>query len=270
VPESLSEKRARAGRLGAERRWHRDSKVPSADGKSHLKTARPVAKLRQGRNEWYRIQNKAGDTAEVYIYDEIGYFGVTAQDFVSDLRRVDASNIELHLNTPGGDVFDGIAIYNALKEHDAAVDVVVDSLAASAGSFIAMAGDTVTMTRNATMMIHDAHGLVIGNASDMTEMAGLLDKMSDNIASIYAERAGGSIADWRGAMRAESWYSADEAVEAGLADEVKGSAKPDNTFDLSIYSYAGRDQAPAPIIPEPVDDGIDFDQITRAFEEAFA
>jgi len=118
-------------------------------------------------------------------------------------------------------------------------------------------------------MIHDAHGIVIGNATDMTEMADLLDKMSDNIASIYAERAGSTVPRWRDAMRAETWYSAQEAVDAGLADSVKGVGKTDDTFDLSIFSYAGRDQAPAPQ-PPPVEGEFDLDQITLAFEEAFA
>src|SRR5690606_8034659 len=104
-------------------------------------------------------------------------------------------------------------------QHQAHVTVIVDSLAASIASVIAMAGDRVVMAKNATMMIHDGHGLSIGNAADMREMADLLDKVSDNIASVYAERAGGDVAEWRERMRAETWYSADEAVSAGLADE---------------------------------------------------
>src|SRR4026209_2051548 len=105
----------------------------------HMKTARPVADLRAGRKDWYRIENSAGnDTTEIYIYDEIGYFGVTAADFVRELQNIRTSNIDLHLNTPGGDVFDGVAIYNALLNHRAHVNTYVDSLAASAGSFIAM------------------------------------------------------------------------------------------------------------------------------------
>ncbi len=215
-----------------------------------LKTARPVARLKQGRTDWYRIANKAGDVAEVYIYDEIGYWGVTAKDLVDELRDITAPRIDLHINSPGGDAFDGIAIYQALKDHAADVTTTVDSLAASAASFIAMAGDRVVMTRNATMMIHDAFGLSVGNAADMRDMAERLDKVSDNIADIYMQHAGGSVASWRDAMRVETWYDADEAVAAGLADEVKGkgTGDPADSWDLSIYSFAGREQAPAPKI----------------------
>lgn len=204
-----------------------------------LKTARPLASLREGRNDWYRIRNQGAGVAEVYIYDEIGWFGVTAADFVRDLQGIDAEAIDLHMNTPGGDVFDGLAILEALRSHKAHVTVYVDSLAASIGSVIAMAGDRIVMARNATLMIHDGHGLAIGNAADMREMADLLDRCSDNIASVYAGRAGGTVEDWRAAMRATTWYTADEAVAAGLADEVKAPnssrSAPAATWDLSIF-----------------------------------
>ena len=156
--------------------------------------------MREGRTDWYRIENNSSATAKVYIYDEIGYVGVSAQDFVRDLNEVKASKIELHIDSPGGDVFDGIAIYNVIKDHPADVTVIVDGIAASAASFIAQAGDKIVMNRNSSMMIHDAHGLAIGNSKDMAELAGLLDKASDNIASIYAERCG---------MPAEHWREAD-------------------------------------------------------------
>lgn len=235
-------------------------------------SARPTAQLRKGRNNWYDIKNKASDTAEVYIYDEIGYWGTTAADFVRDLRDISAKNIDLHLNSPGGEVFDAIAIYNALVQHDANVNTIIDSLAASAASFIAMAGSTVTIAKNATMMIHDAMGLTIGNAADMREMAEALDKMSDNIASIYADHAGGEIADWREAMKAETWYNAEEAMSAGLADEIygqqsQGSGEEENSWDLSIFQYAGREKAPTPVIPEKFD--FDIDTITNALKGAF-
>lgn len=224
---------------------------------SQLKVARPVAKLRQGRNDWYRIEAKAAGVSEVYIYDEIGYFGVTAGDFVKDLQAIRTDSIDLHLNSPGGEVFDGIAIYQALKDHPANVTVYVDALAASAASFIAQAGDRRIMQPNATMMIHDGHGLVVGNSADMVQMAGLLDKTSDNIASIYASRAGGDVAEWRAAMRTETWYTATEAVTAGLADEVSGAPVEagDGSWDLSVFAYAGRTQAPAPAVMEAAPSG---------------
>lgn len=215
--------------------------------RSRMKTTRPTAKLKEGRTDWYQIKNLANNDAEVMIYDEIGYFGITAQDFVNDIQGIDSPSITVHLNTPGGDVFDGLAIYNALKQHPANITIVVDGLAASIGSIIAMAGDKVVMARTAQMMIHDAWSMGIGNAKDMRKTADLLDKTSENLASVYAERTGVSTEVWRAKMLDETWFSADEAVEAGLADEVQSSSsKAKNTFDLSIYNYTGREASPAP------------------------
>lgn len=247
-----------------------------------VKTARPVARLRQGRNDWYRFENKAKGTTEIYIYDEIGFWGITAQNFVDELHAVKSPKIELHLNSPGGDAFDGIAIYNALKDHDAEVTVHVDALAASAASIIAMAGDSIVMKQATELMIHDAWGIAVGNGADMRDMADVLDRLSNDIAGIYASHAGGDTEEWRTRMRAETWYNAEEAVAAGLADEVRGKADDNDTkdsWDLSIFSFAGRGQSPAPVgvaltpeLSDPPDDftGIDFDYIANALKEAFA
>lgn len=179
--------------------------------------------------QWFRISNAEGEggaPAVVHLYDEIGYWGVTASDFVALLEQISASSIELRINSPGGDVYDGIAIYSALIDHPANVAVKVDALAASAASFIAQAGDTVEMGRNSELMIHDAWGMCVGNAADMLEMNAILNKASDNIASIYAARAGnGGTATWRKRMEGEVWYSAQEAVDVGLADSVAKTDK---------------------------------------------
>lgn len=207
---------------------------------------------------WHRIEVKAEapEIAEVWIYDTIGssFFdeGTDAKSFARKLQALDVDEILLHINSPGGDAFDGFAIYNTLRDHKASVTVVVDGLAASAASFVAQAGDVVRMNRGSQMMIHDASGVVIGNAGDMADFAATLNKVSDGIAEIYASRAGGTIAEWREAMGVESWYTAQEAVDAGLADEV--AAKPAdarNAFDLSVFNYAGRDQAPEPVVNRP-------------------
>lgn len=175
--------------------------------------------LQQANKPWYQIKNSTTGPTEVMIYDEIGFLGVTAQDFVKDLQDIQGP-IDLHINSKGGDVFDGIAIYEALKNRTDPVNVFIDSLAASAASFIAMAGDHISIGRNAQMMIHDAQGMAIGNAKDMKDIAELLDKASNNIADIYMQRAGGTVEQWRTAMRDEKWYSAQEAVATGLADEI--------------------------------------------------
>lgn len=235
-----------------------------------FKTARPVANLRKGRTDWYRITNSVdGAPAQLMIYDEIGYFGVTAGDFVRDMQGLKGQDIELHLNSPGGDVFAGIAIYNALKDHNGTVTTIVDGLAASAASFIAMAGDRVVMSRKSQMMIHDAHGLCIGNAADMKDMVELLDKNSDNIASIYAEKTGGTVAQWRKVMKNETWYTDEEAVKAGLADEVKGNTAAENSWDLSIFNFAGREKAPEPVIEQNVEPEFDAEAFRLALQEVF-
>lgn len=182
----------------------------------------PRARLRASRSNWYKISARADDAiAEIHIYDEIGCMGVTAQTFIKELMALEVGQIDLHLNTPGGDVFDGIAIYNSLRQHRAKVTVYVDSLAASIGSVIAMAGDRVVMARYSSMMIHEASGVAIGaNADEMRQLADLLDRTSANIARVYADRTDTDPEDWRDRMRAETWFSDEEAVELGLADEI--------------------------------------------------
>ena len=215
-----------------------------------FRTTRRIANLQQGRNDWYRIQAKADGPSLLHIYDEIGYFGVTAADMIADLGQV-KGDLEVHLNTPGGEVFDGIAIYNALKQRGDIVRIVVDSLAASIGSVIAMAADPgqLVVAKNASMMIHDGFGMAIGNAKDMRDMAALLDKTSDNIASIYADRTGQPAAQWREAMLAETWYVGQEAVDAGLADWVQGSEPAAaGGWDLSVFTNGARRPAAAPEI----------------------
>lgn len=215
-----------------------------------MRTVRTRASLRQGRIDWYRLENNATHETDLYIYDEIGWFGVTAQDLVNDLKSVDKNDhLTVHINSPGGDVFDGIAILNALRNHKGDVTTVVDGLAASAASFIAQAGKTRIMAKNSEMMIHDAAGMCIGNAKDMAEMVAMLERVSDNIASVYAERSQrGDKAAWRALMSAETWYSAEEAVTAGLADSIDGqAAEPAEDWDLSVFAHASRADAPSPV-----------------------
>ncbi len=249
----------------------RDLTRPGATFKATPPGARPKAE------RWRVVDHDDGAPAEMWLYDEIGFWGVTAAEFCQALAGLNASEIVLRVNSPGGDVFDGVAMYNALVDHPATVTAKVDGLAASAASFIVQAADKVIMGRQAELMIHDASGLCIGNASDMTEMAAVLDRVSDGMASIYHDRAGGSQKSWRDVMRGEQWYTPDEAVAAGLADEVMAAPKkraaepaaaragerPAAEWDLSVFRYAGREAAPAPaaagrerivasVAPEPV------------------
>jgi len=209
---------------------------------------RPV-KL-QHKQSWYRIENNLG-AQTIHLYDEIGSFGISAKDFTKDLGSLQG-DVKVHINSPGGEVFDGIAIFQALQQHDGNVEVVIDGLAASAATIVAMAGDTVKIAKHAQMMIHESHAVGVGNAKDMRQLADLLDKCSDTIADTYADRAGGTRADWRERMGRETWFDADEAVKAGLADEVIPGRKVRNDWNLTIFNYAGRTEAPDPFTARAV------------------
>lgn len=213
------------------------------------RTKRPLNRLKNGTTDWFRIQAKADETPALYIYDEIGYFGDSAKALTDALQEVDSDKLDVHLNSPGGDIFDGLAIYQALKSHKAEVTVFVDGLAASIASVIAQAGDRVVMAPKASMMIHDGWTMSVGNAADMRKIADLLDKQSEIIASVYADRTGQPADFWRAQMLIDTWYNAEEALAAGLVDEIEGQEKKvDDPFDLTVYAHAGRENAPAPAI----------------------
>jgi len=166
-------------------------------------------------------------TGVLHLYDGIGpYSGVSAQDFARSLKSLgDVDYIELHINSPGGSVFDGAAIYNMLIDHQALVDVRIDGLAASIASIIALAGDQITIAKNAMMMLHNPSAMAWGGASDMRKMAGVLDKVKDTLITVYSDRMGLPDDEISQIMNDESWYTAKEAVDAGLADVVGDRAK---------------------------------------------
>jgi ATP-dependent protease ClpP protease subunit len=178
----------------------------------------------QASGRWYEIHNQDADVAEIRIYDEIHWFwGISADDFARDLDAITAPEILVMINSPGGDVFDGIAIYNALRAHPAKITTRVDGIAASIASVIAQAGDHRIMLTGAQMMIHEAWGLAIGSASEMRDYADLLDRQNDNIAAIYARRAAAKDKDaayFRERMTKDTWLNDEETLAEGLADEV--------------------------------------------------
>ena len=215
-----------------------------------------------------RISNDAGVT-RVDVYDDIGeggWFseGLTAKDFTAQLAKVKGA-LEVHINSGGGDVFDGISISNAIRNHKGPVTTVVDGLAASIASVIAQAGSPRVVQPGSMLMIHDAFGMCVGDAAEMTSMASTLDKVSDNIAGIYAANSDKSAAEWRASMRDETWYTAEEAVAAGLADQVGDQqAELPAGLDLAAFTAVpGRiaarlramPQAAAAAVPEPDGDG---------------
>jgi len=242
-------------------RWQRGGKPtgrpkpppPSGRGPVQIRSG-PAPVIKDESKPWYKIQNIGGNSADVWIYDEIGGWGITAQNLVSELSVLNVAEITVHLNSPGGDVFDGIAIMNSLRDHPANVVIKVDALAASIASVIAQAGNKIIMGRNSTMMIHNASGFAMGEAEDLIKMAELLTATTENIASIYAERAGGTKGQWLKVMAVETWYTADEAVAAGLADEVaplpteREAHQQAAKWDLSNYAHAPKIE-PLSVVP---------------------
>jgi len=188
----------------------------------------------KGRS-WYSIENKS-DEAEVLIYDEIGIWGIEASQMVRDIKAISAKTIKARLNTPGGSVFDGIAIANAFKEHPAKVEMHIDALAASIGSIIALAGDSVHMAKNAYFMIHNPWGLAIGDSAEMRKTADLLDKITGTLIDTYVDRSGKKPDEIRQWMDDETWFTAQEAKAAGFVDEITGETDAKAAFDLSVFA----------------------------------
>ncbi|SHF46675.1 ATP-dependent protease ClpP, protease subunit [Ruegeria intermedia] len=184
---------------------------------------------------WYSIC-ALDEGAEISIYDEIGAYGVSAKAFLADLGKLpDAAPLTLRLNSPGGSVFDAVAIYNALGRHASNVTVTIDGIAASAASYIAMAGDEIIMPENAFLMIHDPSGLVMGTAADMRSMAEALDKVGASLIKGYAAKSGKAEDEIAKLMAAETWFDASEAIDMGLADTLAAPVKMAARFDMSGF-----------------------------------
>ena len=187
---------------------------------------------------WYTIRARDSG-AEVVIYDEIGAYGVSARGFLAELGAIpDAAPIDLRLNSPGGSVFDAVAIHNALTRHAGTVTVWIDGIAASAASYVAMAGDEIVMPENAFLMIHDPSGLVMGTAADMRAMAETLEKIAGSMTRGYASRSGKPEAEIAALMAAETWFDAQEALEAGLATRLAEPVRIAASFDIARFRNA--------------------------------
>jgi ATP-dependent Clp endopeptidase proteolytic subunit ClpP len=187
---------------------------------------------------WYTIRSH-DEGAELLIYDEIGAYGVSAKSFLADLGALDSNApLDLRLNSPGGSVFDAVAIYNALQRHEGTVTVTIDGIAASAASYIAMAGDTVVMPENTFLMIHEPSGMVMGNAGDMRSMAEALDKIAGSLVRGYAAKSGRPDEGIAALMAAETWLDAADALELGLADKVIEPVRIAASFDITRFRNA--------------------------------
>lgn len=175
-------------------------------------------------SEQPKLLEEDGRPNEITIYEPIGIDlfegGMTAKRFRGILRQIKARDVTVKINSPGGDVFEAVAIYNEMLSADKTFNIEITGLAASAASLLAMAGDSIRIGRNAFVMIHNAWALAMGDRPVMQQMADTLAQIDAAIAETYAERAGGDPADWLGAMEKETWYRGSAAVEAGLADSV--------------------------------------------------
>lgn len=197
-------------------------------------------------------------SATLDIFDVIdswgGWWGISARDVDRALKQAgDVDTLYVRVNSPGGEATEGVAIANLLRAHSASIHVTVFGLAASAASYISTAGDVVTMAPGSMMMVHDAWNIALGSADELRAEAVVLDKLSDSVASLYALKAGGTAAEWRAVMRAETWYTAEETVAAKLADKVGLETTPDpvNADDVDaelealVEAMAGQDSATA-------------------------
>ncbi len=188
---------------------------------------------------WWTMQAKGNKKAEILVYEPIGdgwYGGLSAKRFANDLKALgELDEIALRINSPGGGVWDGQAIYNTLKSHSATVHVHIDGIAASMASVIAMAGDTITMPENAMMMIHNPLACVCGDAGEMVKMAGRLEKTKDTLVSVYQARTGLSAEELSQMMDAETWMTGKEAMDLGFADKVEKPVAMAASVDEAIF-----------------------------------
>lgn len=192
------------------------------------------------------------DRADVYLYDMIvdtdvdaeWYGGVSAESFVQQLAALDVAQIDLHVNSPGGSVFAGRAMENALRQSKAKVIAHVEGLAASAASVVIMGADEIRMAPGAFLMIHKAWSIAMGNADDFRQEAGVLDQIDTSLAATYAQRTGASVEDITAMMAAETWIVAADAVAQKFADAVEEGEQPKAlAWNLSAFLNAPK---PAP------------------------
>ena len=171
-----------------------------------------------------QVATEEGDgSATVWLYDVIGadaWGGIGADRFVRDIAEIRAPVIHLRINSPGGDVFDARAMVTALRAHPARVVAHIDGLAASAASYVALAADEVEISEGAFVMVHNAWGVVLGNRHDLLEMALTLEKIDASIAADYQRKSGQDSLTVQRWMDAETWFTAQEALEAGLVDRI--------------------------------------------------
>ena len=186
--------------------------------------------------DWYKIEALSEDEAEILMYDTIGWPYNDAGELVRTLAEMKQKIITVRINSPGGDVFDSMAIFNALQSHKSKIITRIESLAASSASFVALAGKEVQAYKNALMMIHDPWVLAIGNQYDLREIADVLEKVSGKMVDIYASESSVGKKEVKAMLKTETWMTAKEAKEKGFINTIVDGKAVKAQFDLSIFS----------------------------------
>ncbi len=191
--------------------------------------------------DWYKIEALSEDEAEIMIYDVIGWPFNDAAELVRALGGMNQKTITIRINSPGGDVFDSMSIFNALQSHKSKIITRIEALAASSASFIALAGKEVQSYKNAMMMIHDPWVLAVGNQYDLREIADVLDKISGNMVDIYSGKSDVGKKEIKEMMKAETWLNAKEMKEKGFVDTILDGKGAKAQFDLSVFFHCPED-----------------------------
>lgn len=197
------------------------------------------------RPDWYKIEAQSDAEAEIMIYDVIGWPFIEAKQFIQDLATLKAKTVTIRINSPGGDVFDTMAIFNAIQSHPAKIITRVESLAASAASFLAVAGKERQAYKNAMLMIHEPWVLAIGSQYDLREVADVLAKISENMVDVYAANSDVGKRELRDMLKAETWMTAKEAKDKGFLDTIVDGKAVKAEFDLSVFAHVPDSLAPA-------------------------
>lgn len=202
---------------------------------------------RSEKTQWFKIKNESSDSADLFLYDVIGDpWGENGIAKVLDqIRAIKAKKINLRINSPGGYVFDGIAIYNVLKDHGAEITTHIDGIAASIASVIAMVGKKICIADNAMLMIHNPSVLAAGYAEDLRKTADVLDQLKETIITTYENRTKRDRAELAKLMDDESYFDAKQSVDLGFADEISEGVKASACFDLAAFGYRNAAQMAA-------------------------
>ena len=171
--------------------------------------------------KFYALEKSNDGTATIHLYDEVGAFGAGSKEFLADLGKLDGQHIHLRINSPGGSVVEGTAIYNALRRHKGGLTVHIDALAASMASVIAMAGAPVYIADNALLMIHNPWTVSAGDSDQLRKEADLLDKLKSTLVNAYTRKTGMDQEQIAEMMDSETWLDAVEAVALGFADAIE-------------------------------------------------